>query len=880
MDNSIDEFDAIIENASRRGSQASQDESATEEMDLTPVAAASLSRDAATATQVVEIAAGGSAETPNDDPAGNRRPPSPITWNTLVERQEKREKYRIVRDAHKKEEEEEPVVRPKDVRTKLDKGKDSSSEEEKKGARKWKRSAKPELQRPAFIGRRKKTPEERRRDNEQWEQERKTGTYQAPQGSQDYRKNVPKVVFREDSGETTPAKPEVASTSNAPVTPLLLEQRLDVPEKTPENMDTSEQPPQAPKKQRVNPIVWDLDSTRMPPPSTPTPTPVPEPASTSTPTSTANLSKEEKELEKEKRKAEERERLQTPFRRDYPVWRPEEHGGQEYRMVAERNLQTEMTAAGSSRRTEIRLNSHRSGMQPEISDDWQRDPESDRPGAAARLGVRIVDQSQLSYEERHQANRLATGKYIKRKRGRKNVAGNEKKRRRWETKRDLEAQKANLRQQTAPQSTEETGNRRGEASSGYATPEEELAPTTPRSPPDSPRTDFKITRLAKNIRMPEEEEEEEEQNICPKTGWTQTNPGERRWPSRNWVNNEEPKETEGYRRQREKMQHLLTPEKQIELCEKRYKLFREEQSGVREQVPIDPIELTSFIHEKYAVGHPDEDRKLAVSGYLRKYGTDAKKIFEASRSARMVQNFQRVIQQNDEWNQVADEVINDNIVKQRAEAAEKKKKLEEAMKKKKQQQHQQQQQQQQTQPHQQQQHQQQHQQQQQQPPQQQQQQQGPSRPRLSSVVSMGSSRSSIQRKDSTETLSSSDSGPNYERMDTTTKGKQISKRRPKKKEEEEGESSGEEERGRARVIEQAADFAHENRTGNEFADAMKAAGFFEKMYAIFKAERDDRRKQKKKRERRRRNSSSSDESSTSHSSRRNSKKGHRSKHRD
>ena len=56
--------------------------------------------------------------------------------------------------------------------------------------------------------------------------------------------------------------------------------------------------------------------------------------------------------------------------------------------------------------------------------------------------------------------------------------------------------------------------------------------------------------------------------------------------------------------------------------------------------------------------------------------------------------------------------------------------------------------------------------------QQQQQQSTTSRPRLSSVVSMGSSRPSAERKDSTETLSSSDSGPNYERVE---KGKQLSK---------------------------------------------------------------------------------------------------------
>ena len=838
-------------------------------MDTLPAPIASLSPDPATLTQMVADAASG-APTNVDDGAGNKRPPSPITWDERVQvdkaAQAKKERYRAARDRDEKEKEEEEkkkkaaattdsaAVRPKDRKSVKPPAKEEASDEEERGARSWRKSTStPAPKKPAFFKR--KSAEERRRDDEQWKEECRTGKFKPIATSKDYRENVTKIVFRDDSGETTPARPEVAPLPAASATPLLIDQRLDAPENTPENMDTSAPVQQAPRKYKIKPIRFDDDAQRMPPPSTPTPSTV-----STTP------SKEDKELEKVQRKQEETKRLQTPFRRDYPVWNPDEHDGQEYRMVAERNLQTEMIAAGSSRRTEIRLNTHRSGMRPEMDDDWQRNPETNNPGAAERFGVRIVDNSQLTAEERREANRRATGKYIKRKRGRKNLTGTEKRRRRMETQQDLRDQLVNLRRETAPE-TSSAGKPTGEASSGYATPEEALTPTTPRSPPPSPKTDFRVTRLRKDMTESEGEEEEEEEKICSSTGWVIGKPGERKWPSRDWRNNEETTQTEGFRRQREKMQHLMNPEEQIRICEERYRLYRQEETGVRLQVPIDPVELTSFIHEKYDVGHPDEDRKLAISGFLRKYGNDAKKLHDASRATKMVINFQKVIQQNDEWNRISEEVIQSNIVKQRAEAAEKKKKLEEAMKKKagsSQQQHQQQHQQQQ--PQQQQQHQQQ---------QQQQQSQQPSTSGLSNLASKSSSTTSAAKQDSTESLSSSESEPEYERVQPTKK-KQHTKRHSKRREEEEEESE-EEKRGRARALEQAADYAHENQTGNDLLDAMKAAGIFDKMYSIFKAERGGKEKERKKKERRRRESSSSDESSTSRSSRHKSKKGHRSK---
>ena len=179
-------------------------------------------------------------------------------------------------------------------------------------------------------------------------------------------------------------------------------------------------------------------------------------------------------------------------------------------------MQTEMIAAGSSRRTEERKGAYRSGQQPELGNDWQRDAHN--PGAAERFGVRIVDESQMTPEEKHKANRRAQEKYNKRTRGLDRRSGAAKKRRRWETKKDLELQKENLRRMTAPEMTSDAGNRREEISSGYATPEEEM-PMTPREAPPSPPTNFSITRIQRDIPpekllvrvdAPQEEEEEQE----------------------------------------------------------------------------------------------------------------------------------------------------------------------------------------------------------------------------------------------------------------------------------------------------------------------------------------------------------------------------------
>ena len=512
-----DSFDEICKMA-----MGTQDERAPEPMDTISGAAASLSRDAATPSTVADVTSGGPATTP--ETAEARRPPSPITWCNRVEDGKKEEEhqaraadkkkkaYRKAREASKKREEEEKAkvaARPKE-KTKKEKGKkkeESESEEEKeKKPRSWKTST-PASSRPAFFKRKpQKSAEEKRRDDEQWKEEVRTGNYKQSAASKDYRANVPRIIFRDEDGETTPVRPEVTPTldpSNPP-TPLLIEQPLHAPQETPENMDTTSQPPQAPAKYKVKPIVWDLDAITMPPPSTPASVPAP-------PTPTPRLTWEEKDLQKEIRKEEERNKLQTPFRRDPQPWNPDEHDGQPYRMVAERNLQTEMTAAGSSRRTEIRTNSHRSGTQTNIGDDWERDPTTNNPGAAARMSVRIVDESKLTADQRHEANRLANERHVRsrssRKRG-KRITGNARKLRIKETRKDLEAQKNNLRRWTAPQTTEVAGNRREDVSSGYATPEEPVTPTTPRSPPQSPRTEFKITRLAKDIADAEEEEAE------------------------------------------------------------------------------------------------------------------------------------------------------------------------------------------------------------------------------------------------------------------------------------------------------------------------------------------------------------------------------------
>ena len=718
------------------------------------------------------------------------------------------------------------------------------------------------------------------------------------------------MIFREDSGETTPARPEVAPLPSASATPLLIDQRLDVPESTPENMDTSAPDQQAPRKYKVKPIVFDLDTQRMPPPSTPAPS-----------TPTTMLSKDEKELEKVRRKQEETKRLQTPFRRDYPVWNPDEHDGQEFRMVAERNLQTEMTAAGSSRRTEIRLNAHHSGMNPEIGDCWERDNENNIPGAAERLGVRIVDESNMTPEERHTANRRATGKYIKRKRGGDQRSGNAKRRRRWESRKDLEAQKANLRRMTAPQETDAAGNDNDRRSSGYATPEEEMAPMTPRSAPPTPPTNFRVTRIARDISPDriqirlqggeeEEEEHQEERREERPENWILSQPHGDKWPYRLLPERKDPEPTEGVKRQREKFQHLMTPEEQLKIAEERYRHFRKEQRDVDRNVPIDPVDLIDFLHRYFGIGHPDEDRALAVSGFLRKYGSNPKAILEKQKWSKLAQKLNKVVGENDAWNKISDKEREKEIKRQREQAAEKKKKLEEAMKTKetaprqqqKQQQHQQQQQQQQQQkedgekrqalegtfselvqwypqphpslPQQQQCHRQPQQQQ-----QQQQQQPGTSGTRCSSVASKASSKAS--NRDSTETVSSEWSGPEYEKA--SNKGKRLQRKKERKEERKDSSSEeGEEEerrRGTARALEQAQDYAHENRTGNTLLDSLKAAGMFDQMYEIFEKERQDRKNGRRQRERRRRHSSSSDESTYSRSSKKKSKKSHRSRHR-
>ena len=152
-----------------------------------------------------------------------------------------------------------------------------------------------------------------------------------------------------------------------------------------------------------------------------------------------------------------------------------------------------------------------------------------------------------------------------------------------------------------------------------------------------------------------------------------------------------------------------------------------------------------------------------------------------------------------------------------------------------------------------------------------------SRARESSVASRASSKAS--QKDSTETLSSEWSGPDYKKA--SNKGKRLQKRKEKKEKRRDSSSEEEEEeekkKGTERALEQAQDYAHENRTGNAMLDSLKAAGMFEQMYEIFEKERKEREKERRQRERRRRHSSSSDESSYSRSSGRKSKKSHHSR---
>merc|ERR1711911_296243 len=413
---------------------------------------------------------------------------------------------------------------------------------------------------------------------------------------------------------------------------------------------------------------------------------------------------------------------------------------------------------------------------PEIDDDWQRDPHSNIPGAAERLGVRIVDQSQQTYKERHEANRLATGKYVKRKRGRKNIAHSEKKRRRWETKRDLESQKTNLRHLTAPTRTNDAGNRREEISSGYATPEEDMEPA-PRPAPPSPPTDFAITRLARDIspsriqirvRNEEEEERQEERQEEKPEGrpeeWILSHQHGDRWPYRVLPEREDPQPSDGVKRQREKIQHLMTPAEQLRIAEGRYQHFWKDQKGIDYVVPIDPVDLIDFLHRYFGIGYPDEDRAMAISGFLKKYGSDPDAIMEKRKWARLAGNVNKILGKQDEWNQISDKEREKEIRRQREQATEKKKKLEAMMASKDAATQQQQQQQQEQQP-------------------------GPSRERLSSVISRGSSKAS--KKDSTETVSSEWSGPEYERA--SKKGKKLQKRKEKREEKKESSSEEEEE---------------------------------------------------------------------------------------
>ena len=140
-----DSFDEIIAKTC-----GSQDESGPEQMDTLQGPAASLSPDPATlTTMVADAASGGSANT--DDQARNRRAPSPITWDELVQTHKaaeaKRERYRAVRDKRQKEEEEErkeaaaaadaAAVRPKDKAPKKTSAKEDeeASDDAERGAR-------------------------------------------------------------------------------------------------------------------------------------------------------------------------------------------------------------------------------------------------------------------------------------------------------------------------------------------------------------------------------------------------------------------------------------------------------------------------------------------------------------------------------------------------------------------------------------------------------------------------------------------------------------------------------------------------------------------------------------------------------------------------
>ena len=99
-------------------------------------------------------------------------------------------------------------------------------------------------------------------------------------------------------------------------------------------------------------------------------------------------------------------------------------------------------------------------------------------------------------------------------------------------------------------------------------------------------------------------------------------------------------------------------------------------------MPIDPVDLIDFLHQYYGIGHPDEDRTLAVSGFLSHYGSDPKAILEKQKWAKLAENLNKKMNKNDAWNKISDQEREKEIKRQREQAATKKKKLEEAMKEK------------------------------------------------------------------------------------------------------------------------------------------------------------------------------------------------------
>ena len=143
----------------------------------------------------------------------------------------------------------------------------------------------------------------------------------------------------------------------------------------------------------------------------------------------------------------------------------------------------------------------------------------------------------------------------------------------------MEAQNDNLRQMTAPERTDAAGNEH--LSSGYATPEEELAPMTPRSAPPTPPTNFRVTHMARDIspgriqiRIEEEEQRQEDphkehqddQLETRLDGWTLSHQHSHRWPYRLLPERKDPKPTDGVQRQRETLQHLMMPPEQLQIA--------------------------------------------------------------------------------------------------------------------------------------------------------------------------------------------------------------------------------------------------------------------------------------------------------------------------